>query len=201
MEFKDLANFLHEVGTLKRMVRNSYQTLGWGGGTIAEHLFRCAIIGYCLAKIEKANEEKVIKMCLLHDICETRTGDFNFVHARYVRAYENEARKDQARGNPIGQEMLSLMEEFEKGESKEAILVKEADILEQLLLEKECFETGNQQAPLWMEYSISRLKSETGKELAKAIIAGSAKDWWWNLQNKPSIKDGKRKFYGKKIKG
>lgn len=67
--------------------------------------------------------------------------------------------------------MISLMEEFEKGRSKEAKLAKDADILEQLL-----------------------------QELAKAIMSGGVKDWWWNLQNKPSIKNGKPKFYGKKIK-
>lgn len=201
MEFKDLANFLHEVGTLKRMIRNSYQTLGSGGETIAEHLFRCAVIGYCLAKIEKVDEEETIKMCLLHDICETRTGDFNFVHARYVRAYEEEARKDQAEKIVIGKEMRKLMQEFEKGESKEAVLAQDADVLEQLLQEKEHYETGNEQALLWMEYSASRLKSKSAKELAKAIMSGSVKDWWWDLQNKPSIKNGKPKFYGKKVKG
>ena len=200
MDFKNLANFLHEVGTLKRVIRNSYQTLGSGGETIAEHLFRCALIGYCLGKIEKADEEKVMKMCLLHDICEARTGDFNFVHARYVRAYEKEARKDQAREIPIGEEMIVLMEEFEKGESKEAKLAKDADVLEQLLQEKEYYEIGNQQALLWMEYSASRLKTESAKGLAKAIMSGGVKDWWWDLQNKPSIKNGKPKFYGKKIK-
>jgi len=199
MNLKNLANFFHEAGTLKRMVRNSYQTLGSGGETIAEHLFRCALIGYCLAKIERANEEKVMKMCLLHDICETRTGDFNFVHSRYVRAYEKEARRDQAKGISIGEEMIELMEEFEGEKSREAQLAKDADVLEQLLQEKEYYELGNQQALLWMEYSASRLKTGLAKQLAKAIMSGSVKDWWWGLQNKPSIKDGKPKFFGKKI--
>jgi len=201
MDFKDLANFLHEVGTLKRMIRNSYQTLGSGGETIAEHIFRCTIIAYCLAKIEKANEEKTIKMCLLHDICEARTGDLNFIHARYVRAFEAEARKDQGEKIPIGKEMRKLLDEFEEEKSKEAILAKDADVLEQLLQEKEHYETGNDQALLWMEYSFSRLKSKSAKGIGKAVMAGSVKDWWWELQDKPAIKDGKPKFYGKKVKG
>lgn len=141
----------------------------------------------------------MIKMCLLHDICEARTGDFNFVHARYVRAYEKEARKDQAEGIPIGKEMMGLMEEFEKGESKEAKLAKDADVLEQLLQEKEYYEIGNQQALLWMEYSALRLKTQSARGLAKAVMPGSVKDWWWDLQNKPSIKNGKPRFHGKKI--
>jgi len=186
---EDIANFLFEIGTLKRMVRNSYQTLGSGGETIAEHSFRCAMIGYALAKLEEeVDEDKVTKMCLFHDLLETRTGDQNWVHAKYVRSSEEEARQDQCRGLPFGKEMLDLLKEYEERKTKEAIIVKDADVLEQLLQEKEYYEIGNKQAELWMEHSKGRIKTENGLKLAEAIMDGSMKNWYLELKEKPSKK-------------
>ena len=47
---------------------------------IASHSFRAAFIGYFLAKQLKADANKVLKMCLLHDLEEIRTGDHNWIH-------------------------------------------------------------------------------------------------------------------------
>lgn len=144
----------------------------------------------------------IVIIVILNFLCflSVAEGDL-FEPTVLARAFEAEARKDQGEKIPIGKEMIRLMDEFEKEETKEAILAKDADVLEQLLQEKEYYEIGNEQALLWMEYSFSRLKSESAKGIAKAVMAGSVKDWWWDLQDKPAIKDGKPKFYGKKIKG
>lgn len=185
-EMKNITNFLFEVGTLKRLVRNSYQGLGSGGETIAEHSFRCAIIGYFLAKIEKADENKTMKMCLFHDLLETRTGDRNWINKHYTEALEEKARKDQCQDLPFGKEMLELLREYEERKTKEAILTKDADILEQMLQEKEYYETGNPQALDWMKYSKARVKTKKAKEIAEQIMKGSSRDWWWYL---PPIDD------------
>lgn len=74
---KELLNFLIEVGKLKRMPRR-----GWvinqikGGETIAEHIFRAAILGWVLAKGKDGlNTERLIKLALVHDLCEVYAGD------------------------------------------------------------------------------------------------------------------------------
>ena len=48
---KNLANFFFEVGMLKRTPRTGFQFLGSGTESVAEHIFRTAIIGYTLARL------------------------------------------------------------------------------------------------------------------------------------------------------
>ena len=124
---KHIVDFLFEIGSLKRMIRNSYQTLGSGGETVAEHSFRCAVIGYCLAKMENADEDKVVKMCLFHDLLEARTGDQNWINKHYTEAFKEKAREDQCQVLPFGSEMLKLLSEW-IGWTEEAVLAKDADV-------------------------------------------------------------------------
>ncbi|MDO8424651.1 MAG: HD domain-containing protein [bacterium] len=75
---EEILNFLIEIGKLKRMPRR-----GWvinqikNGETIAEHIFRAAIMGWVLGKEKKKsfNIEKLIKIALVHDLCEVYAGD------------------------------------------------------------------------------------------------------------------------------
>jgi len=74
---KDLLNFFIEIGKLKKM-----QRMGWvinqieNPESIADHVFRSAIMGWILGK-EKGglNVEKLLKMSLIHDLCEIYAGD------------------------------------------------------------------------------------------------------------------------------
>jgi len=78
---KRIAEFLFEIGMLKRSPRTGYQFLGTGGESVADHSFRTAVIGYVLASMEPdADRSKVILMCLFHDFPEARTGDHNYVN-------------------------------------------------------------------------------------------------------------------------
>lgn len=70
------------------MTRNSYQCLCSDTSTIAKYSFRCAIIGYILAKIKKTDENKIMKMCLFYNISETRTGDLNLINKKYLELFE-----------------------------------------------------------------------------------------------------------------
>jgi len=190
MTNKNIADFFFEVGSLKRIARSSRQTFIDGGETIAEHSFRTAMIGYVLALLEKESgnkidENKVLKMCLFHDLPETRTGDQNFLHRKYVSADEEKAIDDQCKNLFCGGELKKILKEYNEGKydaekSPEAVIAKEADILEQLLQEKEYQETGNTHAAEWMEYSKNRLKTENGKKIAEEIINGSSRDWWYD---------------------
>ena len=71
-----LLNFFSEVGKLKRKPRR-----GWiihqikNPETTAEHIFRMAIIAWALGKKKRLNIERVIKMALIHDLCEVYAPD------------------------------------------------------------------------------------------------------------------------------
>jgi len=43
---------------------------------VAEHILRTVFVGYTLCKMDETLDElRVLKMCVLHDLPEARTGD------------------------------------------------------------------------------------------------------------------------------
>ena len=70
------------------------------------------------------------------------------------------------------------MKEYEERKSKESLIAKDADNMEWILSLKEQLDTGNSRAKSWVESAIRRLKTESAKNLAKAILETDSNDWW-----------------------
>ena len=175
-----ITNFLFEVGMLKKTPRTGYQFLGSGRESVAEHSFRTAVIGYVLALQEAGSDpHRTMLMCLLHDLPEARTGDHNYVNKRYVRIDEDQAVEDLARDLPFGADIVSLVREFNDGESPEAILAKDADQLDLILELKEQLDLGNRYASEWLDFAVLRLRSPSAKEMAKDILDTDSTEWWF----------------------
>jgi len=122
---KNLANFLFEVGMLKRTPRSGFQFLGSGSESVAEHSFRTALIGYTLAQMDgQADVGRVLQLCLFHDIPEARTGDLNYVNKKYVKADEGKAVEDLARQLPFGDDYRQTLLEFLDRQTLEAQLAR-----------------------------------------------------------------------------
>lgn len=177
---RDIVNFLFEVGILKRIPRSGYQFLGTGSESVADHSFRVAIIAYLLAKNEpKADAQKVVLMSLFHDFHEARTGDHNYVNKRYVTVNEDKAVSDLAQKLTSGQEIVSLIDEFNSRETLEARLVQDADQLDFILELKRQQDLGNKSAAEWLKYSVKRLITDFSKKLANEIVHTDSSDWWF----------------------
>jgi putative hydrolase of HD superfamily len=190
---KNIANFLFEAGMLKRTPRSGFQFLGSGAESVAEHIFRTTYVGYALGKIEKnVNVEKLIKMCLFHDLPEARTGDLNYVNKKYVTADEKKAAKDLADTLPFGGELLEIINEYEEGKTAEALLARDADQLEMILALKEYKDIGNKYADEWLDFSMKRLRTETAKTLAKVILETDSSLWWFSDKGDWWVTGGKR---------
>lgn len=178
---KNIANFLFEAGMLKRTPRTGFQFLGSGAESVAEHIFRTVYIGYALGNLaQNVDVNKLIKMCLFHDLPEARTGDLNYVNKKYVTADVENAVDDLAATVPFGKEIRELVLEFEIGESTEAKLASDADQLELILALKEYKDLGNKYADEWLEYAIKRLKTETARQLATTILETDSSLWWFS---------------------
>jgi putative hydrolase of HD superfamily len=177
---RESVNFLFEIGMLKRIPRSGYQFLGTGGESVAEHSFRVAVIAYMLAKNEpKADTRKAVLMSLFHDFHEARTGDHNYVNKKYVAVNEDDAINDLARGLPFGQEIASLINEFNSRETIEAKLARDADQIDFILELKRQKDLGNQSAAQWLQYSVKRLVTGFAKKLADEITCTDSSDWWF----------------------
>ncbi|MFP3928342.1 MAG: HD domain-containing protein, partial [Desulfobacteraceae bacterium] len=186
---KAIANFLFEVGMLKRTPRTGYQFLGSGRESVAEHSFRTAVIGYVLSlKEKKADPHKIVLMCLFHDLHEARTGDHNYVNKRYVKVDEERAMEDLSSDLPFGDNLISLAREFNEGTTLEALLSRDADQLDLILELKEQEDLGNKYAPEWLRYAVKRLKSESAQEMAREILETDSTEWWFEKRTELWVK-------------
>lgn len=177
---KSIANFFFEVGMLAKTPRSGFHFLGTGEQSVAEHINRAVFIAYTLAQMDgKVDTLKILKMCLFHDISETRISDLNHIHQKYVERKEHSAIKDISDSMPFGKDIFDTLSEYEKRESPEAIIVKDSDGLEWILALKEQIDTGNSRAAEWIGFAIDRLKTKNAKILAEAIMETDSNEWWF----------------------
>src|SRR5579872_6919426 len=109
---KDI-EFLYEIGTLRFMQRTWRQFLNPDFSNISEHIFRVTWIALILARMEGVkSEEKIMKMAMVHDIGESRTGDVNYVARLYTKRDEITAVSDMVKGSLLD-DFLDLFKEYE----------------------------------------------------------------------------------------
>lgn len=184
--YQQLTSFFFEIGTLRKIARSHRQTLLTDdlSDNIASHSFRVAIIGLFLAKLEKIDQHKVMVMCLLHDIEESRAGDQNWVHKRFVKVFEEEIREGQLKSLSLSDELLLLSREYQERKTLEAKAAKDADLLDQILLLREYAWQGNREAERWLKEGNEQgrlMFSSTAKKLAQEIYKQNPSQWWNNL--------------------
>lgn len=175
-----IADFLFEVGMLSKTPRSGYQFLGSGKESVAEHVLRTVFVGYALCKLDDSLDElRVLKMCVLHDLPEARTGDMNYVNKKYVDVDEEKAVQELTEELFFGEEIKAAIEEFNRKETKEALIALDADQIALILQLKEYGDLGNRYAEEWINFALKRLNTETGKKLAEKIIKTDSSNWWF----------------------
>jgi len=175
-----IADFLFEVGMLSKTPRSGYQFLGSGKESVAEHVLRTVFVGYALCKLDDSLDElRVLKMCILHDLPEARTGDMNYVNKKYVDVNEEKAVQELTEELFFGEEIKAAIEEFNRKETKEALIALDADQIALILQLKEYGDLGNRYAEEWINFALKRLNTETGKKLAERIIKTDSSNWWF----------------------
>jgi len=177
---KRLADFLFEVGMLRKTPRTGYQFLGTGRENVAEHSFRTAVIGLVLAREAGADPQKTTLMCLFHDLHEARTGDFNYVNRMYNKSDRDQALRQCLAGTGLTRMVMEWWKELEETKTLEAELAQDADQIDLMLNLKEQLDLGNKYAQKWLDCSMERLRTEQGKALARKIMETDHTDWWFS---------------------
>ena len=185
-------DFLFEIGSLRRIPRAWQQILTGKVENIAEHIFRTTMVAWVIAVAEKADVEKVLKMCLIHDIAEARTGDIAFMHRDYVVRHEELAEKHIFENTLLGKETPALFKEYAERTSLEAKIVKDADNIEVDLELKELADIGDSSA-------VSMQKDHRPTIRAKKLYTKTAKKMWDQIQ-KTSPNDWHRALTSKWVK-
>lgn len=180
-----IADFVYERGMLSKTPRSGLWFLGTGDQSVAEHTLRAAFIGWALAFLTPgADREKVMLLCLVHDLGEGRTSDLNYVHQKYGRLSESQAIDDISRSVPFGDAIQRLYAEFEARKTVEARLVKDADQLEWIATLREEEAKSNRKARTWARIASKRLKTVAGRKVGKTLLSVHPDRWWFDEGDK-----------------
>ena len=133
-------DFLNTIEKLKCNTRHSWTSSG-RQESVAEHSWRLAVMAMlCKDEYPNLDINKVVKMCLIHDIGEAVTGDV----PAFLKTYENEQDEEKAIEKLIiplpedsRKELFDLFEEMKNMDTEEARLYKALDNIEALISHNE----------------------------------------------------------------
>jgi 5'-deoxynucleotidase YfbR-like HD superfamily hydrolase len=176
---KSVADLLFEANMLKSIPRSGYAFLGAGRESVAEHVYSTTFIAWVMSRLEPgADALRLVSLCLIHDLPETRIGDLNNVQKRYVTPHERLAAEQAAENLPFGFQITGLLEEFNAGHTLEAKLARDADQLAFVVELKTLSDKGYEPADKWLAYVLDRLITDTGRRMADAVMATDWDGWW-----------------------
>lgn len=198
MGYKKDIDFLYEMGNIRFIDRMWRRFLTKNFANLAEHHFRMFWIGMVIAAHEKnVDTGKLAKMILVHDIAESRTGDVDYLARQYVQRDEDLGITDMLEGTSIKDEFYALWQEYEKLESIEAKIAKDADNLDIDLELAEQAIKGNRLVDSWAgnrEYvATNKLYTKTAREMARELKQVNPHDWHLLGRNRRNGGDWKDK--------
>lgn len=177
MTDRELIDFLAIAEKMKCNTRHSWTSTN-RKESVAEHSWRLSLMALLLEReIENVDFQKVIKMCIIHDLGEAVTGDIpSFLKTEKHSKEEEKAIVKLMKKLPEPQrsDMMTLFEEMEQRQTMEAKIYKALDRLEAVIQHNEApisswlpLEYELQQKYGWEEAQIherlSRLR-ETAKQ-------------------------------------
>lgn len=142
MKQKEFLEVIKQAGKLKTTPRHCF-TEGDRYESVAEHSWRISLMAMLLNHEEEFRDvdfNKVIRMCLIHDLGESFTGDI----PTFLKSSDNEQSEEQIFRNWINtfdeknrEEWFSLLDEMSALETREARVYKCMDKLEALISHNE----------------------------------------------------------------
>ena len=197
MSLKKDTELIYEVGMLRFVDRMWKQFFGPDLQNVSEHSFRIIFTSLMIARMEKAkiSEEKIMKMALIHDLVESRTGDTHYLSRRYCHREEGMAIKDILKGTIFEKEFLLLYEEFEERKTLEAKIVKDADNLDVDIEIRETTARGGKAPKDWKNHRKKVYKdfyTNSARKIAKTIATSDPNDWHMLGRNRFNSGDWKK---------
>ena len=137
---QELLTLLHTAEKLKDTTRHC-DTSGGRKESVAEHSWRLTLMAFFLrSEFPHLNMDKVMRMCLVHDLGECFTGDI----PSFLKTRDDTAREDALLAQwvstlpaPYNTELSALYDEMDALETEEAKLYKALDKLEAVIQHNE----------------------------------------------------------------
>ena len=169
-----LLDFFYIVSELKKVQRKGWKEKAGVDEpeSVADHSYATAMMSMVFSDTMNLNKEKILKMALLHDLAESVIGDFtpNEISKKSKKVIENKAMDNILANLPsnLAMQYNEIWKEYEKGSSKESILMHDIDLLEMAVQAAKYFSEGFSKERLqgFVESARKEIKS---KELLKIL--------------------------------
>jgi len=174
---------MYEIGAVRLIPRQWHRFHMGNVGDLADHHFRVLWLALLIAAREKAdiNHEKMMKMALVHDIAESRTGDVDYLARQYVIRNEEQGLADMLDGTVLQEEFIQIAKEYEERTCLEAKIVKDADNLDVDMELQEQSSQGHQLPDQWLEkrqiVGKTKLYTDTARKMQAQIMKSNPHDW------------------------
>lgn len=140
MKSEKLLEVMHTAEKLKDTMRHCYTSAG-RRESVGEHSWRLALLAYFVTdEFDGIDTEKLLKMCIIHDLGEIFTGDVPV----FNKTKSNEETEEnllfkwvKTLDEPFRTEMLCLYKEMEELKTTEARVYKALDGIEALIQHNE----------------------------------------------------------------
>jgi len=155
--FQDALKFIENIDSLKNTYRKCLIMSGQREESTAEHSFSLAMAVLCMSSFsnDKVDVSKTLKMALFHDLAEAVLGD-TFHYDKKISTLENsegEALKQllaPIANTTLHDEIYDLWNEFENGNSPEAIFLRGLDRFLPM------FHNYKTEGHSWVKYGITK---------------------------------------------
>lgn len=119
-------------------------------------------------------------MLVWHDIGEIRIGDIHWLGGKYItekRSIEQKVVSDQLENIENRADIEALIAEYTAGETIEARVAKDADILNGVFQCKAYLEQGHELMDTYLKNFESRLKTQSAKAMYADILQTKSFEW------------------------
>jgi len=119
-------------------------------------------------------------MLVWHDMPEARIGDLHRNASKYLtnkQQAEENSLHDQVSGFDFGGDIESLFHEYEYGTSREGIIAKDADYLEQAFQARKYAQSGYSGTERWINNVGKRLQTDSAKKLFEEMKQSNFWEW------------------------
>ena len=173
-----ILDFFKTAANLKKISRQ-----GWvdkislnNPESVADHSYSMAVMSMVISDLGNYNSEKILKMVLLHDLVESKTGDFTpeQIDKNEKKNLENNAFNEIIENLPdfIKEDYSEIWQEYQENTSPESEIVHQIDKLEMALQAKIYQKDGHSQEKLdsFFESAKIEITDSKLKELFRKII-------------------------------
>ena len=129
--------------------------------SVADHSYSMAIMSMVISDLENYNSEKILKMVLLHDLAESKIGDYtpDQISKEKKKELENEAFFEIVRNLPdsVRTQYLKIWQEYQENNSPESKIVHQIDRLEMVLQAKLYQKEGHPKEKLYSFFESAKM--------------------------------------------